>query len=67
MLATFFELRGRLDLPPYLGAVFGRRPARAGVRRPAELDILGAAPDHPQRPDHPRSRYLKGALLSLDS
>jgi hypothetical protein len=30
------------------------------------LELLGAGPDHPQRPDFPRSRYLKGALLAVD-
>jgi 23S rRNA G2069 N7-methylase RlmK/C1962 C5-methylase RlmI len=25
-----------------------------------------AGPDHPQQPDFPRSRYLKGALLAVD-
>jgi 23S rRNA G2069 N7-methylase RlmK/C1962 C5-methylase RlmI len=30
------------------------------------LEVLGAGPDHPQRPDFPRSRYLKGALLAVD-
>ena len=30
------------------------------------LETLGAAPDHPQRPDFTRSRYLKGVLLAVD-
>jgi 23S rRNA (cytosine1962-C5)-methyltransferase len=64
LLATF-SCSGAVDLPTFLGAVFGAA-RRAGVEVRL-LDILGAAPDHPQRPDHPRSRYLKGALLSLDS
>ena len=30
------------------------------------LEQMGAAPDHPQRPDFSRSRYLKGALFAVD-
>ena len=39
------------------------RRAERGVRL---LEVLGAAPDHPQRPDFGRSRYLKGLLLAVD-
>ena len=63
LLATF-SCSGAVDLPTFLGTVFAAA-RRAGVEVRL-LDILGAAPDHPQRPDHPRSRYLKGALLALD-
>jgi 23S rRNA (cytosine1962-C5)-methyltransferase len=63
LLATF-SCSGAVDLPTFLGTVFAAaRRARVGVRL---LSILGAAPDHPQRPDHPRSRYLKGAILAVD-
>ena len=64
LLATF-SCSGAVDLPTFLGTVFGAA-RRAGVEVRL-LEILGAAPDHPQRPDHPRSRYLKGAILALDS
>jgi len=64
LLATF-SCSGAVDLPSFLGAVFGAA-RRAGVEVRL-LELYGAAPDHPQRPDHPRSRYLKGALLSVDS
>ena len=63
LLATF-SCSGAVDLPTFLGTVFGAaRRAGVGLRL---LEVLGAAPDHPQRPDHPRSRYLKGALLAVD-
>lgn len=63
LLATF-SCSGALDLPTYLGIVFGAaRRARREVRL---LEVMGAGPDHPQRPDWPRSRYLKGALLAVD-
>ncbi len=62
LLATF-SCSGALDLPGFLGIVFGA--ARRAGREVRLLEILGAAPDHPQRPDWPRSRYLKGALLAL--
>ena len=61
LLATF-SCSGALDLPGFLGMVFGAaRRAGTGLKL---LEILGAAPDHPQRPDWPRSRYLKGAVLA---
>jgi 23S rRNA (cytosine1962-C5)-methyltransferase len=63
LLATF-SCSGAVDLPTFLGTVFASaRRAGVGVRL---LEVLGAGPDHPQRPDHPRSRYLKGALLAVD-
>ncbi len=63
LLATF-SCSGAVDLPTFLGVVF--QSARRAVREIRLLDVLGAAPDHPQRPEFPRSRYLKGALLSVD-
>ncbi len=63
LLATF-SCSGAVDLATFLGIVFGAaRRARREVRL---LEILGAGPDHPQRPDWPRSRYLKGAILAVD-
>jgi 23S rRNA (cytosine1962-C5)-methyltransferase len=63
LLATF-SCSGALDLASFLGIVFGAaRRAERGIRL---LEVLGEAPDHPQRPDWPRSRYLKGALLAAD-
>ena len=43
-------------------------PVDALTPRPAlaSVAVLGAGPDHPQRPDFARSRYLKGALLAVD-
>ena len=62
VLATF-SCSGALDLPAFLGCVFAAaRRAGADVRL---LGTMGAAPDHPQSPDWPRSGYLKGALLAL--
>jgi 23S rRNA G2069 N7-methylase RlmK/C1962 C5-methylase RlmI len=40
--------------------------ARRAERDVRLLEILGASADHPQRPDFPRSRYLKGALLAVE-
>jgi 23S rRNA (cytosine1962-C5)-methyltransferase len=63
VVATF-SCSGILDLPTFLGMVFqAARRAERGVRL---LATLGAGPDHPQRPDFSRSRYLKGALLAVD-
>ena len=63
ILATF-SCSGAVDLPTFLGTVFASaRRAGVGIRL---LEVLGAAADHPQRPDHPRSRYLKGAVLAVD-
>lgn len=63
LLATF-SCSGALDLPGFLGMVF--RAARRAGRGVRLVEVLGAAPDHPQRPDFPKSRYLKGALLAAD-
>jgi 23S rRNA (cytosine1962-C5)-methyltransferase len=59
-----FSCSGALDLAGFLGTVFAS--ARRADRDVRLLEVLGAGPDHPQRPDHPRSRYLKGALLAVD-
>src|SRR5262249_52328887 len=63
-LVAAFSCSGALELEAFLGLLFlaGRRRERA-LRL---LAVLEAAPDHPQRPDFPRSRYLKGALVALD-
>ncbi|MDF1797959.1 MAG: class I SAM-dependent rRNA methyltransferase [Planctomycetota bacterium] len=63
ILATF-SCSGPLDLATFLGMVF--KSARRAEREVRLLEVLGAPADHPQRPDFPRSRYLKGALLSVD-
>ena len=63
ILATF-SCSGSLDLPAFLGMVF--LSARRAGREVRLLSVLGAGPDHPQRPDFTRSRYLKGALLAVD-
>ena len=62
-LATF-SCSGPLDLATFLGMVF--KAARRAERSVRLLEVLGAPADHPQRPDFPRSRYLKGALLAVD-
>jgi 23S rRNA (cytosine1962-C5)-methyltransferase len=59
-----FSCSGALDLPTFLGMVF--QSARRAERDVRLLEIMGAAADHPQRPDFPRSRYLKGALLAVE-
>jgi 23S rRNA (cytosine1962-C5)-methyltransferase len=63
MVATF-SCSGALDLAAFLGIVF--QAARRAEREIRLLTTLGAALDHPQRPDFTRSRYLKGALLAVD-
>lgn len=63
LLATF-SCSGPVDLATFLGMVF--KSARRAERNVRLLEVLGAPADHPQRPDFPRSRYLKGALLSVD-
>lgn len=63
LLATF-SCSGALDLAAFLGIVFGA--ARRADQEVRLLATLEASPDHPQRPDWPRSRYLKGALLAVD-
>jgi 23S rRNA (cytosine1962-C5)-methyltransferase len=63
-LLAAFSCSGALALEQFLGLLFGAaRRAERGVRL---LTLMEAGPDHPQRPDWPRSRYLKGALLALD-
>lgn len=63
-LLAAFSCSGALELEGFLGLLFlSARRAERGIRL---LAILEAGPDHPQRPDWPRSRYLKGALLALD-
>ena len=63
-LVASFSCSGALDLPGFLGTVFAA--ARGAGVRVKLLDVLGPGPDHPQRPDWSRSRYLKGALLAVD-
>lgn len=63
-LVASFSCSGSLPLPQFLGMLF--QAARRADRRPRLLEILGAGPDHPQRPEFPRSSYLKGALLAID-
>jgi 23S rRNA (cytosine1962-C5)-methyltransferase len=59
-----FSCSGAVDLPTFLGVVF--QSARRAGREIRLLDVMGATPDHPQRPEFPRSRYLKGALIAVD-
>jgi 23S rRNA (cytosine1962-C5)-methyltransferase len=63
-LLAAFSCSGALDLMGFLGILFAA--ARRAERAVRLLSILEAGPDHPQRPEWPRSRYLKGALLALD-
>ncbi len=63
LLATF-SCSGAVDLPEFVGVVF--RAARRAGRDLRLLETLGAGADHPQRPDFPRSRYLKGLLIAVD-
>lgn len=63
LLATF-SCSGAVELHEFVGTVF--RAARRAGREMRVLEVLGASPDHPQRPDFPRSRYLKGLLLAVD-
>jgi 23S rRNA (cytosine1962-C5)-methyltransferase len=63
-LLAAFSCSGALELSDFLGLVFAAaRRAETPMRL---LRILEAASDHPQRPDFPRSRYLKGALVAVD-
>jgi 23S rRNA (cytosine1962-C5)-methyltransferase len=63
-LVATFSCSGLLTEPAFIGMLFqSARRANRGVRL---LQQLGAAPDHPQRPEFSRSRYLKGALLHVD-
>ncbi len=63
-LVATFSCSGALELSAFLGMVF--QSARRAQREIRLLETLGAGPDHPQRPDFSRSRYLKGALLAVD-
>lgn len=63
-LVATFSCSGALDLPSFAGLVF--QSARRAEREIRLLDTVGASPDHPQRPDFGRSRYLKGLLLAVD-
>lgn len=63
VLATF-SCSGAVSEPAFIGMLFASaRRARREVRLLAQV---GAGPDHPQRPEFNRSRYLKGALLAVD-
>lgn len=63
-LMVAFSCSGALELEAFLGILFVA--ARRSERSIRLLSLLEAGPDHPQRPDWPRSRYLKGAVLALD-
>ncbi|MEM9802667.1 MAG: class I SAM-dependent rRNA methyltransferase [Planctomycetota bacterium] len=63
-LVATFSCSGALELSAFAGLVF--QAARRAERQVRLLEVLGAGPDHPQRPDFGRSRYLKGLLLSVD-
>lgn len=63
-LVATFSCSGALELSAFLGMLF--QSARRAEREIRLLETLGAGPDHPQRPDFSRSRYLKGALLAVD-
>ena len=63
-LVATYSCSGALDLPSFAGVVF--QAARRAERSVRLLETLGAGPDHPQRPDFGRSRYLKGLLLAVD-
>jgi 23S rRNA (cytosine1962-C5)-methyltransferase len=63
-LCATFSCSGAVELNEFVGTVF--RAARRAERAIRVLEVLGASPDHPQRPDFPRSRYLKGLLLHVD-
>jgi len=63
-LVATFSCSGLLQEPAFFGMLF--QSARRAGREVRLLSVLGAGPDHPQRPDFSRSRYLKGALLAVD-
>lgn len=63
-LLAAFSCSGSLELEGFLGLIF--MAARRAEREIRLIALLEAGPDHPQRPDWPRSRYLKGALVALD-
>ena len=63
-LMASFSCSGLLQDGAFIGMLF--QAARRAGRTMRLLQTLGAGPDHPQRPDFNRSRYLKGALLHVD-
>lgn len=63
-MVASFSCSGLLTEPAFIGMLF--QSARRAGRSVRLLQQLGAAPDHPQRPDFARSRYLKGALLHVE-
>ena len=63
LLATF-SCSGAVSEPAFIGMLF--QSARRAGRTVKLLAQLGAGPDHPQRPEFNRSRYLKGAILAVD-
>jgi 23S rRNA (cytosine1962-C5)-methyltransferase len=63
-LVASFSCSGKVDLAMFVGLVF--QAARRAERSLRLLQTLGAGPDHPQRPEFSRSRYLKGVLLAVD-
>jgi 23S rRNA (cytosine1962-C5)-methyltransferase len=62
LLATF-SCSGALSAPAFAGMLF--QAARRAGRSVQLLSRLGAGPDHPERPEFPRSRYLKGARVAV--
>ena len=63
-LLASFSCSGLLPESAFIGMLF--QSARRAQRSVRLIQQLGAAPDHPQRPDFARSRYLKGALLYVE-
>jgi 23S rRNA (cytosine1962-C5)-methyltransferase len=63
-LVATFSCSGLLPESGFVGVLFqAARRAGRGLRL---LGLLGAGPDHPQRPEFSRSRYLKGVLAAID-
>lgn len=63
-LVASFSCSGLLQESQFIGMLFqAARRAGRGLRL---LGAMQAGPDHPQRPDFSRSRYLKGALMAID-
>lgn len=63
-LVASFSCSGLLQESQFIGMLF--QAARRAGRGLKLLGAMGAGPDHPQRPDFSRSRYLKGALMAID-
>ncbi len=63
-LFASFSCSGPLDDHAFVGMLF--QAARRAEREVKLLEQMGAAPDHPQRPEFSRSRYLKGALFWVE-